>query len=225
MDSARHIRIAGCINLRDLGGLPTRSGDTLAPNRLFRSGEFSSIAPQTASQLVHDLGLRRVIDLRTALELEQTSIGSLPVQCERLHVPLFPTIRSHWVRPVDLSPMASARRYLEMLQAGMASLLSILGALKDVASKPTVIHCAVGRDRTGIIIGCILDLVDVPDELIAGDYALSGEVIHDGEFAHAETMLLFLRLVRDTYGSTRAMLLKHGISEVTLAQVQAGLVL
>ena len=110
-----------------------------------------------------------------------------------------------------------------MLHEGMLSFLGILDALKDVASKPTVIHCAVGRDRTGIVIGCILDLVEVPDEVIADDYALSGEEIHDGEFAHAETMLLFLRQIRDSYGSTGDMLLKHGASEVTLAQVRAGL--
>ena len=224
MLSARHIPIAGCINFRDLGGLPTRSGDSLARNRLYRSGEFSRLSPETASQFVRDFGLRRMIDLRTAAELEGTSVGPLPALCERLHLPLFSTIRSHWVRPPDLSPVASARRYLEMLQDGMPSLLSILEALKDVASKPTVIHCAVGRDRTGIVIACLLDLVDVPDEVIAEDYALSGEVIHDGEFAHAQTMLLFLRLVRDNYGSTRNMLLTFGASESTLVQVRAGLV-
>src|SRR5687768_8567092 len=104
MLSSRHISTPGCVNLRDMGGLPTRSGDTLTWNRLYRSGELSGVASLTASALVHDLGLRRVIDLRTAVELEDASTGSLPALCERLHLPLFGIIRPHWVRPPDRSP-------------------------------------------------------------------------------------------------------------------------
>lgn len=110
-----------------------------------------------------------------------------------------------------------------MLQEGIPTLLRILEALEDLASKPTAIHCAVGRDRTGIVIATLLDLLDVPDEVIAEDYALSGEVIHDGEFAHEETMLLFLELVRKGHGSFHGLLINEGANESTLANVRGGL--
>jgi protein-tyrosine phosphatase len=223
MPSDRLIQLSGCLNLRDLGGLPTRSGSVLAKNRLYRSGEFAGAGPDTWSYFVHDLGLRRMIDLRTDGELEESPVPPLPALCERLHFPLFSTIRSHWVRPPDRSPLASATRYFEMLQDGIPTVLRIMETLEDLPSKPTVIHCAVGRDRTGIVIGCLLDLAGVPEEVIAEDYALSGKVILDGEFAHPETMLFFLRLLRDRYDSTHDMLLHHGASGSTLARVRAGL--
>ena len=36
-----------------------------------------------------------------------------------------------------------------------------------------LVHCQVGRDRTGLVCALILSLVGVPPEAIAADYALS----------------------------------------------------
>ena len=36
-----------------------------------------------------------------------------------------------------------------------------------------VVHCRAGKDRTGLLIAFLLDLVGVPREVIAEDYALS----------------------------------------------------
>src|SRR5690606_12982050 len=37
------------------------------------------------------------------------------------------------------------------------------------------VHCAAGRDRTGLVVALLLSLAGVPDDLIAADYALSEE--------------------------------------------------
>jgi protein-tyrosine phosphatase len=38
---------------------------------------------------------------------------------------------------------------------------------------PALVHCAAGKDRTGIVIALMLAVLGVPDELIGADYSLS----------------------------------------------------
>ena len=38
---------------------------------------------------------------------------------------------------------------------------------------PLFVHCLSGKDRTGIVIGCLLMILDIPRELIVEEYLLS----------------------------------------------------
>jgi protein tyrosine/serine phosphatase len=40
-------------------------------------------------------------------------------------------------------------------------------------SKPLIIHCTAGKDRTGVICALILSLCGVDDETVAQEYALT----------------------------------------------------
>lgn len=211
MSESRHVELPGCLNLRDVGGQRTRSGSTVARGRLYRGAAFSGDRAGKMAEVVQQLGLARVVDLRTEGEVSDSPLPALPDSCARLHVPLFHGIRPHWHFASDQSPPAAAERYLEMLEDGLPSIARIVQELQDVRERPTLIHCAVGRDRTGIVIACLLDLLDVPAELIAEDYAYSDTVIPGAERAHAETMLLFLDRLRTLHGSTRAMLQEQGV--------------
>ena len=46
--------------------------------------------------------------------------------------------------------------------------------MTDPAAYPAVIHCSVGKDRTGILVALLLSVVGVEDDDIVADYALSG---------------------------------------------------
>lgn len=223
MRVSRHVEYPGCMNLRDLGGYLTRDGKMLAWYRLYRGGALASADPVAAAHVLRQIGLKRVIDLRTEDEVPDLNGAVWPASCQRLHVPLYRSIRPQWASPTDRTPLGVARRYMEILEEGIPSLIDILKTLGDAASTPTLIHCAVGRDRTGIIVACVLDLLGASDEVIAADYALSDSAVKDGERAHAETMHRFLELIRDTYGSTRDMLIRHGASAHTLEGVSAAL--
>ena len=50
---------------------------------------------------------------------------------------------------------------------------SILAALRAIAEPEgaTVVHCAAGKDRTGVIVALALSVVGVPPDVIAADYA------------------------------------------------------
>jgi protein-tyrosine phosphatase len=77
---------------------------------------------------------------------------------------------------------------------------------------PLLLSCSAGRDRTGIVVACLLDLLGVTDEAIAEDYAKSDPFDQKGGRAHATTAHLFLTLIRRRFGSTQRMLAPHGIT-------------
>jgi protein-tyrosine phosphatase len=216
---SRHIELPGCLNLRDLGGYRTRSGAAVAWHRLYRGGELSRLSPEVAGHLVHNLGIRRIIDLRTVEEIIDVACP-LPEPCQSVSVPLLTSFRSHWVEASDQRPEATASRYLEMLGQGLPSIGRILRLLVTTPWRPTLIHCAAGRDRTGIVIALLLDLLEVPEKVIAADYALSDGVAEDGERAQAETIHHLLGLLHQQHTSTRQMLLRAGVAPECVDQLR-----
>jgi protein-tyrosine phosphatase len=166
---------------------------------------------------------RAIIDLRTSDELQKRGVGQLGSSCTHLHYPLFETIRPNWISPTDQSANATATRYLEMLSDGTKTLAGTVIALSELDVYPLAIHCAAGRDRTGIIVACVLDLLDVEDNAIASDYALSDRAVDDGGRAHSLTMLHFLSGLRKQFGSTRELLSARGVSGAVFDQLQRNL--
>ena len=184
---------------------------------------MSGLVGDAAAHVVRVTGVRRVIDLRTADEIDSWPASELPAPCARIHAALFDTIQDHWVHPMDRGPAATAERYVEMLEAGSATIVRVLEMLGEAPSGPTVIHCAAGRDRTGIVIACVLDLLGVPDDTIAQDYALTDVVLDDEGGALPETMHRMLELVRTRYGSMRAFLVDGRCAEGTIDRLGTAL--
>ncbi len=209
-----------CCNLRDLGGHRTIHGARIRLRRLFRSDSLST-ASETDRHWLQALGLRTVIDLRS--DIEVTLFGrSLDTVSMQHHLPLGMALDSLGsVRWND--PEAVAAHYFELLLAGSDSVSEALAVLTDPAAYPAVIHCTVGKDRTGILAALILSLLGVSEDDIVADYALSGigaarlalrlrdELTERPTEFHAllpallsaepDTMRRFLGLIRDTFGS------------------------
>src|ERR1044071_7193618 len=131
MPVSRHVEYPGCMNLRDLGGYPTRDGKTLAWRRLYRGGALACADASVAAQTLRRIGLKRVIDLRAGDEVPDSNRNGWPAFCQRLHVPLYRAIRPQWANPTDKTPLGVARRYMEILAEGIPSVLCILDALRD----------------------------------------------------------------------------------------------
>lgn len=173
-----------------------------------------------AAEVIRSCGIRRAIDLRMPGEVDLHATSLLP--WERHHIPLFAHIRPEWDQPPLDDPETTARRYFEMLHEGRSRLARILELIAECGSRPTLIHCHAGRDRTGIVIGCVLDLLDVADDEIAADYALSSAIdVPGGWVAKAETIRALLRLVRAEYGTTRQMVQLLGTSDATLERLES----
>jgi protein-tyrosine phosphatase len=203
-----------------LGGLPTRCGEfVVRPRCLFRS---SAPARFDAAERValDSLGLRTAIDLRTSAEVVRAGDDSFGAGAGVVRLPLFNRTRRSWIRPADQSPLGTAARYLEMTEDGRRTIGAVVARLARADATPAVIYCSAGRDRTGIVVACILDLLDVAESAIAADYALSDGFDPAGGRAHAATIVEWLGLVRERYGSVRGMLSRSGVTEGVVEAVR-----
>lgn len=75
-----------------------------------------------------------------------------------------------------------AEQYVTMLEHVKPVVADILRLLLNDSNVPVLIHCAHGKDRTGVIIAMILGCLEVDDEIIVTDYSLSEVRIYDIAF-------------------------------------------
>ena len=170
---ARQLALEGCFNFRDLGGYQTVDGRRVRWRQLFRADSLSRLTESDFDQL-GAMGLATVIDLRTVSEVAERGRVEWPA----------PGITYHHLPMLDVLPARDeyvewaaadfvARRYADMLATGASAVAEALRVLADSRCHPAVIHCAAGKDRTGIISALVLGLLGVSDEDIVADYALS----------------------------------------------------
>jgi len=71
------IQLDGAVNVRDLGGLPTDDGRVTRHRRLLRADNLQDLSETDVRLLVDDFGVRQVLDLRTAAEIELEGPGPI----------------------------------------------------------------------------------------------------------------------------------------------------
>ncbi len=71
------VHLDGAVNVRDLGGLPTQDGRTTRRRRLLRADNLQDLSESDVRLLVDDFGVRQVLDLRTAAEIESEGPGPI----------------------------------------------------------------------------------------------------------------------------------------------------
>ena len=167
----RHLRFEGLENVRDVGGLPLRDGGTTRYGVLLRSASLLEASPADVRRLVDEYGLRIVLDLRTPWEVDRdgpTAVAAAGVET----VPLtFIGESREWLPETGEDTDPLLRNYLGYLGDHPAN---IVEAVRRIASRaPALVHCAAGKDRTGVLVALVLDAVGVERESVVADYALS----------------------------------------------------
>ncbi|MFD7450295.1 tyrosine-protein phosphatase [Kitasatospora sp. NPDC059827] len=160
----------GCLNVRDLGGLPTASGRPTARGAIARADNLDRLTREGWDALL-DHGVRTVVDLRNAEEYKP--LLPLPDGVELVRVPLDELAGPAWWAAhgrLDGTPLAF-RPYLEHCPHAAAALVT---AIADARPGGLVVHCGAGRDRTGLAALLLLALAGVDRAAIAEDYLLSG---------------------------------------------------
>jgi protein-tyrosine phosphatase len=238
---------AGAFNVRDLGGLRTSDGRSLRRGVAYRADGLHRLPPEEVRRLA-DLGVRTVVDLRTASEIE---VAASVVAAEPVVVVHLPILQEVWPHDAfdeadTADPVAFlVARYLEMLEEGASAIGAIFGLLAEPERRPLAFHCSAGKDRTGVIAALLLAVAGVPDDEIAEDYTTSAAAMaklvewveaRSPEAADAmakqpaaflscppEAMHVFLDRVRERWGSVEGYLDSIGVDGATVAAVRAAL--
>lgn len=147
-------------NLRDIGGLPAASGQSLVPGVVLRSA-----APLATDRALGGIVWppSSVIDLRS--EAESIDAHPLDGNGSRVHnIPLLAELAP------GAEPHATLRElYLHVVQTVPDRLAQIVDVVVE-ADGPTLIHCAAGKDRTGVGVALLLRLAGVDREHVMTDY-------------------------------------------------------
>jgi len=179
------VLIDGAFNFRDAGGARTTSGRPIASGWLYRSGNLDMVTPAGWVAL-HRLGVRRVVDLR--LDRELTTTLRAPVWggddpgdgvLERL-------ARTGGVTPSEaLQAYADDKvsGYMRIIEHEARAIGVAVEALAGAGTDAAVLHCAAGKDRTGIIIALLLLSLGVPQEQVWRDYVSSRSGISPARIA------------------------------------------
>jgi len=178
----RHIALEGVDNFRDFGDYPTVGGRRLKRGALYRSASHSRATDADLERLAA-LEIAVVVDLRRREERERepsrrpanftgrviandtgdeedswfAHIASADLTAESFRAYLVDYYRA---APFDARHIDLFARYFQALAA---------------ADGPVLIHCAAGKDRTGILAALTHHLAGVHPDDIAGDYLLTND--------------------------------------------------
>ncbi|CAK7205594.1 hypothetical protein SEUCBS139899_008372 [Sporothrix eucalyptigena] len=245
----RVLPVDGLVNARDFGGLTTNDGKVTRWGILYRSDQLEHLTTDGAQTLFEERRVTTVIDLRTAAEAAAQP-GSWRDQFPADTVDLvnFP-IDDGWHGSIPA--LASQQRnllsgkYLAYLQHSgaqcVAAVRLLLQALQAGPKSATLIHCAAGKDRTGVISAFVLEVLGVERAQVVGDYFLTaanmGKIMARLETnplfierrataspeifeVHRHTMEDFLGEVDRQYGGAEKWLLANGMTSDELKQLR-----
>ncbi|MBA9005655.1 MULTISPECIES: tyrosine-protein phosphatase [Thermomonospora] len=208
----RWIELEGAVNVRDLGGLTTADGRTTRFGRVLRSDNLQGLTHGDLRTLLGDYGLTDVIDLRSGAEVRLEGPGPLTrvLAVTIHHLSLFSEGGVHTDVAADLPKVdvdkvlpwqtrsregdehdRSIRHYLGYLEDRADSVVAALRVMARTRGS-ALVHCAAGKDRTGVVCALALEVVGVRREEIVADYVQTGERL--------EAILARLR-ASDTYAA------------------------
>ena len=195
---------------------------------LLRADNLQDLTPRDVSLLLQQRGVARVVDLRTGEEVSLEGPGPLVGRVDIRHRSLHPEAGAR----TDVVITSEADFYLGYLHDRPDS---VVGALEDVASGSgaVLIHCAAGKDRTGVVVAMALAAAGVERDAIVADYVATGSriaaimarlrasptyapdlegVTDESRAPRAETLERFFEVLDSRFGGPLEWLAAHGFS-------------
>ena len=163
-----------CYNARDIGGYPVGAEQQTRWRAITRADNLHRLTPGGQAAL-RDYGVRTVIDLRLADELQrhpnpfadQQTSSDMP---RYLNLPLHDPEAN---AAMDLAELTEGE-YIVILERSKPLIAAVIQAVADgLEEGGVVVHCHGGKDRTGIVVALLLTIAGVPRETIIEDYTLS----------------------------------------------------
>jgi protein-tyrosine phosphatase len=187
---SRAVAWDGFFNTRDLGGLPTRSGETTGYGAFFRSADLRFVTDSGWAQ-AREAGVRTVVDLRNEDEIRPgaesltalagsaqfavpTAAPVTPTGINRIEVPLDDIDDTEFWQQVNRERLNGTPLYYpHFLRRKADRCGAVIKAIALAGPGGVLFHCGAGRDRTGLITLLLLALAGVEPQTIAADYDVS----------------------------------------------------
>ncbi|UMP00992.1 tyrosine-protein phosphatase [Amycolatopsis sp. EV170708-02-1] len=185
----------GCLNGRDVGGLPAADGRRTRFGALLRSDSHNRLTAEGIAA-VRAAGIGRIFDLRWAWETAQEPSPFADDAVYR-NAPLIAELAEQGTTMPDA--------YRTMLDDNRRQITGVFVQLSEAPPGPLAVHCSAGRDRTGVL------------TLRAADYALT-------EGCGGDTILRTLAHLDARHGGAFTYLTKGGASTAQLRQVRDRLI-
>jgi protein-tyrosine phosphatase len=227
----------------------------VVPGVLLRADNLQSLSTRDVRLLIEEEGLEIVLDLRTDVEVELEGPGPMAAEpAVRVeHRSLYPDygrntdLDADTVRPWGPADEHEApeeppvvRAYLSYLRRRPDSIVDSVRAIAR-ADGAVLVHCAAGKDRTGVVVALALDAVGVDRDAIVRDYlatrqridAIMARLLSSSTYRaelegsdpqqHAPvsgTMERLLQIVDDLHGGSAAWLSTQGLGDCDLERLR-----
>jgi protein-tyrosine phosphatase len=183
------IPLASLANMRDVGGYATSHGHRVRPGLLYRSGALDRLTDPDSAELVR-LGIRTVYDLRTRDERaeypDRVPPGARHVALDVLDGTEGPNPAKVMavMRDLELArKLYGNGRGAQMFfgqyrgfvdkESSRQAFGAMFRDLADEHSRPALMHCHGGKDRTGWAAAALLLLLGVPEDAVMADFMAS----------------------------------------------------
>lgn len=229
----------GAFNVRELGGYPTANGGQTKHHRFLRADGLGRLSAWDV-QFLHDYGVRAIVDLRDPSEVDDFPDRVIGPDVVYANIPML---------NMNIADMEEAERFFGADDHSMRSLYKTIlenyegvrACFRFMAEAPdgcVLFHCAVGKDRTGILAMLLLSLAGVDKWDIMTNYMqtrinlMRDEVFAEDWFEHEddqfrpalesspELIEYTYDLVEVDHGGVESYLLECGVPDEDVAAVR-----
>ncbi|PYI01247.1 hypothetical protein BO78DRAFT_411642 [Aspergillus sclerotiicarbonarius CBS 121057] len=181
MSSCYEVFPNGLSNFRDVGGYRVAGGGSIRKGLLFRSSNLTNVTKVGAEKLKTRHGIQAIFDLRSGIEMSQPSrhLSTIPIT----RAPALSDLNDDRIvvylkgLTTDETAAVTAELYLWICTMSTSAFRAVFTYLRDNPQCPILIHCELGKDRTGICMAIILLMLGASDQDIMQDYQLSQDGI------------------------------------------------
>ena len=169
------------INFRDIGGLPAYQGRKIRKGCIYRSGGPSRMTDIELEE-VRSLGIRTVLDLRAEREILRDPDPEIPGAQMLKYSGVIENGKDIDFSPAGMNQTGEAgwnqlfllMHYYRKMAYGNKAFQIMFDVLLE-EQVPILIHCAAGKDRTGVAVMLAMLALGCDDQTILNEYLLSRE--------------------------------------------------